>query len=180
MEERKSIIILYTTLILVVALILVGGFFIAKKYIGEENKNKEQYSSQNTGETRQESFVYRVATEEDYNNFETLVSKNQMIQALPGNAKIVLSFYKFAGDERIWEKSYLLSKGSVKEGNLEDFDINLIMDSKYITVLNANNFCQIIKTAKQNNDFWSTTAISKTSLVWRYRGVLKYKDCFGL
>jgi hypothetical protein len=179
MKSKKSKKTQY--IILIVAILLViTGIIIALNHNNNQTEKPSSYPSQNTPSSPQKEIVYGVATEEDYNNFEEIITKNQMIQDLPDDSKIVLSFYKFVEGERIWEKSYLLSKNSVKEENIEDFDIKLIMSSKYITVLNENNFCQIIKLAQQNNDFGTTTEISKISLFWKYKGVLEHKDCFGL
>ena len=91
-----------------------------------------------------------------------------------------ISFYNFYSGEKEWERSYILTKGHAEEGLTDEYDIKLILHSKYLTVLNSNNLCIVIQTAQINGDFSSQTAISKTKLLWKYKGMLEYKDCLGL
>ena len=104
-----------------------------------------------------------------------------MIQELPEDALISLRLYNFDTGVRQWEKSYAITKGNVEEANLQNLDstkldAEIIIHSKY--VLSAE-FCTAIKQAKANNDFGYELKASKTSLLWKYKGMMKYKDCFG-
>jgi len=54
------------------------------------------------------------------------------------------------------------------------------MHSKYLNELTDQNLCSIIRKAKSNNDLGIEMHISYAALLWKYRTVLKYKDCFGL
>jgi hypothetical protein len=182
MKKRERNIPLYIVLSIIIIAVIVGIIFLLNYYSKEKiNNNKEgSYQTQNAGSTQQKEVVYRAVTEEDYKNFKEILAKNSLIQDLPGDAKIALQFYNFNSGEREWEKSYVLTKGEVNEGVINDYDIRLIMHSKYLTILDENNLCNVIQRAQNNNDFASETAMSTASLLWKYKGVLKYKSCLGL
>jgi len=115
----------------------------------------------------------------NYTNLASELSKNSMIKTIPDNAVLLLKFYNFNSGEREWEKSYILRKGKVTEGE-EKADITLTLDSKYLKELTNNNFCSIIKLAKKNGDLGFETSLSTTSMLWKFKGMMKYKDCFGI
>ncbi|MEK6917574.1 MAG: hypothetical protein AABW51_01365 [Nanoarchaeota archaeon] len=177
-KKSKKWVILF--IILAVILLLVGGIYSYDKYFKKEAPKKQSAASQSSGTSNSKPIVYRVATQEDYKNFEEILQKNDLINKLPDDAKIVLAFYNFYTRERVWEASYLLSKGKVEKGTLDDYDIKLMMHSKYITILNENNLCSIIQLAQRNGDFGSETQASKLSLAWKYKSIMSYKDCLGL
>jgi len=103
-----------------------------------------------------------------------------MIQDLPKKAILTLSFYNFDKGEREWERTYVLTKGEVKEGTIDQADIKLIMASKYLTVLNNNNLCGLIQHAQNTGNFASESSLSKTSLIWKFKSMMEYKDCLGM
>jgi len=137
--------------ILILILIIIGGLLMSLNY-KEKNKSKSadnnpedsQQSAGNSNTNYQTSVTYRPVTPEDYINLEEILKNNEMIQKLPDDAKILLSFYNFDTGERQWEKSYILTRGDVEQVNIEDYDIKLTMHSKYLTILNDNNLCSII------------------------------------
>lgn len=116
----------------------------------------------------------------NYTNFATEVSKNYVIEALPENSLILLKFYNFSSGERVWETSYVIKRSSVKEGTIDNPDITLLLSSKYLEGLTNTNFCDIIKSAKNNGDLGFETEKSTAGLAWEYKSVLKYKSCFGM
>jgi len=114
-----------------------------------------------------------------YDNMEYILSQNSIVQDLPSDGVLLLKFYNFNSGERQWEKSYVIKKGSVKEGS-ENADVTISLNSRYLGTLTTRNFCEIIQLAKANNDVMFDTSISTTALAWKYRGVIKYKSCFGM
>jgi hypothetical protein len=116
----------------------------------------------------------------NYSNFEKEISKNYVIQALPNNAKIILKFYNFNAGKRQWEKSFILNKANVTEGTLKDPDITLSLNSKYLKELTNKNFCQIIQKTSNNGELGIDLGMSQVSLIWKYKNILKYRDCFGI
>ena len=171
-------------LIIAVVLVIIGlAIFILPGLISSNKKpnHQSQGSSSNSGSVYYPpKFEFGVAGEEDYKNFEDIIASNELIKALPDDGVLQLNFFSFPEGERVWEKSYILTKGNVELGNSPEPDITMIMHSKYLTVLNKNNLCDVIKTAKANGDFASETEKSKLSLGWKYKGVLEYRSCLGL
>ena len=116
----------------------------------------------------------------NYNNLELMLSKNELIKSLPTSGLVLLKFYGLREGKKIFERSYVIKKSSVKEGSTEKADIILELDSKYLNELTDQNLCSIIKAAQKNGDFSSDITISMTSLLWKYRGMLKNHDCLGI
>ena len=166
--------------VLAIVLFVIGAAYAYDKYFKKEAPKKQSTTAQSSGASTSKPIVYRVATQEDYTNLEDILRQNPLINELPDDSKIVLSFYNFYTGERASEKSYTLNRESVSEGNLDDYDIKLIMHSKYITILNKNNLCSVIQLAQRNGDFASETQASKLSLAWKYKSLMNYKDCLGM
>lgn len=116
----------------------------------------------------------------NYSNIESELAKNDLVKKLPASAILLLSFYNFDSGSREIEKTYVIKKGSVKEGSVTRADISLSIHSKYLNSLTSGNFCSIIKQANKNGDLGVFTSKSKFSLMWKYRSVLEYKSCFGM
>ena len=156
--------------------ILIVGALVAYHYLGGQSPAENQ--------NYQKAYAVK-ATPATYENIEDVLSGNDMIKMLPENSIISLKFYNFNTGSRVWEKSYILKKGyakELKEGITKDInlDITLSMHSKYLNELTDQNLCSIIRKAKSNNDLGIEMHISYAALLWKYRTVLKYKDCFGL
>lgn len=112
-------------------------------------------------------------------NFPSYLSGQEFVKNLPKNAIINLKLYNFNTGEREWEGSYTLSKASIKEGEDSNADMTIMLSSKYIELANQYDFCSLIKLANQNGDLGYEFHISKASLMWKYSGMMKYKDCLG-
>ena len=111
-------------------------------------------------------------------NLPAFVGKQTMIQELPEKAAILIRFYNFDSGEREVENSYLIKKGSIVEASGDEkVDLVVYMHSKYIPELGW--FCSAIKKARSNGDFSFEMKGSKIGLLWKYRGMMKYKDCVG-
>jgi len=115
-----------------------------------------------------------------YENIEQMLSKNSMIKALPDNSVLLLKFYNFNSGSREFEKSYILKNSGVKEGTIENPDMAILIHSKYIDSLTTSNFCSMIKTAKANGDLGTESPLSTPALLWKFKSMMKYKNCFGM
>ena len=115
----------------------------------------------------------------NYGNFEAIVSQNSIIQALPKKGGILLIFYNLVDGERVTEKSYIITQGDVEGGESDDVDLTASLPSLYIDMLNTHNFCSVMQTAKDNQELTLDRHISATSFAWKYKGVYKYRECFG-
>jgi hypothetical protein len=114
-----------------------------------------------------------------YNNIESYLMANSMIRDLPEGTAINLRFFNFNSGLRQWEKSYILTKGSAKEGLSNSADITLSLHSKYLTQFTTQNFCGVIKQANANGDLGFESSLSKVSLLWKFKSMMKYRDCLG-
>jgi len=112
-------------------------------------------------------------------NFHQYIESQKIIQELPKKALISLRLYNFDTGIRQWEKSYAITRGSVEVvntpiSNEDKLDVEIIIDSKH--VLSAE-FCTAIKQARANNDFGYELKSSRVALLWKYRGMMKYRGC---
>jgi hypothetical protein len=116
-----------------------------------------------------------------YQNIEQKWSGLSLVQDLPKSAEILLRFYNFNAGERQWEKSYVITKGSLKEGWTDNPDATVIINSKYLNGggLTDQNFCSIIQKAQNDGNLAFEKHISDVALLWKYSGMKKYLSCLG-
>jgi len=115
----------------------------------------------------------------NYGNIAQVLSATSLVKELPKDTLLSLRFYNFNSGTRQWEKSYIIKKGEVKERNTENADITFTLHSKYLKQLTNKNFCSIIKQARANKDLGIETGISKAKLLWKFKGMLRYRKCLG-
>lgn len=113
-------------------------------------------------------------------NFYLYLESQKMIQELPKNAYIYLRLYNFDAGVKQLEKSYVITKGNVEETDIQSIDktkldAEVIINSKYGL---SYDLCTAIRQAIANNEFEYELKSSTTSLLWKYRGMIKYKNCF--
>lgn len=116
----------------------------------------------------------------DYSTLIQDLLKSDFIKELPKNAKIQLGFYNFNTGTRKWERFYILEKNSVKQGKSSENDMFIFIHSKYVIDFRKNDLCDVTKKANTNGDFGFETEKSQTALSWKYKSMLKYKDCLGI
>ena len=97
----------------------------------------------------------------NYSNIEQQLSKNSLIKDLPKDSDSILKFYNLKSD-----------------GSNPDLIISI--NSNYLSSLTNKNFCEIIKKAYSNGDVSFETSLSKVSLAWKFKSMMKYKSCLGL
>ncbi len=102
---------------------------------------------------------------------ETL-SSSDFVKDVPAGSPIFLRFFSFSGGERIWHDGFLI-------GEDKEPVVYLTLDSKYISQFNQDNLCEVIKRANQNKDLGFYSESSKATLLWKYKSMLKYRDCLG-
>jgi hypothetical protein len=154
MERSKKIIII----LLIFVLIIISSYIISSL------RKTEKDSSNSPG------LPVNITLE----NFEEIVSKNPMIQNLPKDAIIKLSFYE--GNR---EENFLLRRGSVTRGNSTNLDMTISLPIKYLGDLTDRNFCEVINRAKNEGLLFTSTDKSTSSLLWKYRSMMEYRDCIG-
>jgi len=163
-------------------LLVVGAIFavsiIGSNYTGNFafSSMKRQASQTASPKIHQPSQTTGIIT---YANLAQEMSRNQIVQALPTDASILLKFYRIANGQKILEKSYVIMKGKATEGTTAAPDITLLLPSYYLPQLTSSNFCSIIQAAKSNQDLTVQLGSSKLSLMWKYRSILGYRNCLG-
>ncbi len=115
-----------------------------------------------------------------YDNFEEQLMRQSLVQDIPENGAMVLRFYNYNSGAQVWENSYILRKGNVQKGTLEEVDIAISMHGKYLETLTNKNLCATIISAKESGDVAVETSLSQASLAWKYRSMLRYKECLGI
>jgi len=116
----------------------------------------------------------------NYTNMAKELSKQGMIKAMPEDQTILLEFYNFNSGSREVEKTYTLRKGKVTEEKVSNPGIILSLHSKYLKGLTNKNFCKVIQKANKAGDLGFESSFSEASLAWKFRSMMKYKDCLGL
>ena len=79
---------------------------------------------------------------------------------------------------RFGELDYAVTRGNAIEGEPENPDIIITLPKEYIGKLGYGP-CGAIQEAIQNNELEIETSLSKGQLLWKYKGILKYRDCVG-
>lgn len=111
-------------------------------------------------------------------NLPSFLSNQQIVKDIPEKGKFLLKLYNFNSGERQIEETYVISKANVEKASSESYDAIIYLDSKYVSQL--SDFCNAISTAKKNNELGYESKISELAFMWKYKGMLKYKSCFGL
>ncbi len=107
----------------------------------------------------------------------SILEISEFIEDLPSKGVVSLRFFEFKNGKRIWQENFLIGQNEILQDGEPDIYISL--HSKYISEFDENSLCDVIKKADENGDlgFYSDDNIIK--LVFRYRGMLKHRDCFG-
>lgn len=100
------------------------------------------------------------------------LSSSDFVKDVPPESPISIRFFSFSGGERIWHDAVII-------GENKEPIVYLTLDAKYISEFNQDNLCEVIKKANQNRDLGFYSEYSKATLLWKYKSMLQYRDCFG-
>lgn len=123
-------------------------------------------------------------------NLPQYLESNKMIKDMPKKGIVKLKLYNMNNGEKQVEESYTITGKTVKidasnslsnKNTNTNADIEVWINSKYISELgkNGNDLCSIIKLANSNGELKKELKISELSFLWKYKGMLKYKDCLS-
>jgi len=157
----------------IVAIVLVSALIIFLCFFGNLPSKATGASSKGI------PGIYAAPVNVTYENIARVLSSNQIVKDLPAGATLLLRFYNFNTGTRQWEKSYIIKRGDVREGSAAA-DMTIMINSKYLSELTSSNFCSVLQKAQRNGDFGTESTMSKLSLMWKYRSMMKYKSCLGL
>jgi hypothetical protein len=181
----------FAILVLLVVIIVSGIFLVNKLEVFSEKQDKSvsvtpTTSTSNDNTPRPPSRCSLVAKNDsyvkpDFVRLEKVMAEQPLVKDVPSKGKISLRFFHFTEGCRLWDKSYIISDGKITATN-SDADIYITLSSDYVDKITATNFCDIIKEAREKDDLgqWTAEGLSEATLLWRYKGMLKYADCLGI
>jgi len=107
----------------------------------------------------------------------TTILSSEFIKDVPEKYPIALRFFDFEGGQRRWRDGFLIGANKLlSEGEPA---VYLSLHAKYISELNNENLCEVIKRANENRDLGFDSKYNKASLFIKYSGMLKHRGCFG-
>jgi len=112
-----------------------------------------------------------------WENLPAFLESQEAMQDLPGDAAVGLKFYSSTAGARRWDRSFVIRR-RVSEGEAPDLDLEVSMDSKYIPQL-GQGLCQAVQKARAHGEMGVGLKAGAAELLWKYRGMLKHKSCFG-
>jgi hypothetical protein len=179
---KKKIIILAASALIVIAIVIAVIIF-AKTVNNKEERNTNPETSTagnsntNVNTNTNSQVKFSPLSSEDANKVKSTILSSEFIKSVPQGDPISLTFFKFENGERIWQDSFLIGNNQIlTSGNP---GVSLTLHSKYISELNGNNLCDVIKEANKNGDLGFSSKYSTFVLLIKYAGMLKYRSCFG-
>jgi hypothetical protein len=112
-----------------------------------------------------------------YDNLAEVLSRNSMVRSLPKDSEVLLKFYNFDSGEREIEKSFLFGE-KIIETSQDSAEVMIFIRSKYLSGLTNKNLCSTFKRANQAGDLSIESSLSFARMTWKYKSMMKYKDCF--
>ena len=158
---KKGLIIIAVVLTLIIAGIT---FFAVKNPTGNIS---------NTGQP----IRYVPLSQTEIDKVAQTITSSEFIKDVPEKNPVALIFYGFENGERVQQDAFLIGNNQLlNEGTPS---VYLTLHSKYISELNGDNLCDVIKEANKNGDLGFQSNHNTASLLLRYVGMLKHRACFG-
>ena len=177
-KRRTYIFLSYIAILVILFFILYEPITHTSLFGNNQNSPISQQVYYNSG--GEGNKIYISSSPVTYSELPSILTDQAMIQDLPRDTTILLKFYNFNTGERQWEKSYILKKRSVKEGDTNEYDLFLYIHSKYLQSFRGQGLCGTIQTANNNGDLGVESELSDIKLSWKFKNIMEYKDCFGL
>jgi len=162
--------------IIIVAVVIILITFAAAFFIFNSSEKNANYGNSALSGT-QEDVKYEALSQDEINKISNAILSSEFIKDIPEGSPISITFFKFENGERVWQGGFLIGNNQLLQSG--EPAVSIIIHSKYISELNGNNLCDIIKEANKNGDLAIETEYSTASLIIKYAGLLKYRDCFG-
>ena len=103
-------------------------------------------------------------------NVAAYLSMYNIVDDLPGDAEIQINFGEY---------KYYVSGNSVLEGDIEGADLQVWLPEEYISLIGLEGVCEAMSEANRNGEIGIEIYESEASLAWKYKGMLKYRNCFS-
>jgi hypothetical protein len=176
--HKKKLILTIAVAIFVIALtfsVLIKTDAFVSKTSSPAPSGQSTVHASTSGVSSQPTYIPLTSAEKE--KVANTILSSEFVKAIPNDNPISLTFFKFQNGQRIWQDKFLIGKDQLLSSGTAG--IKLTLHSKYIEQLNGNNLCEIIKQANKNRDLGFESSYSKITLLMKYAGLLKYRDCFG-
>ncbi len=182
---KKKTLVFILIVILITA--TVTGFLVYDTYFTQEpTPSSSTSSSSGSSVPSKPSRCSLVAKNDayvkpDFDRLRTVMQNQPLVLDVPSKGRISLRFFHFTEGCRIYDKSYIISDGQIAEGG-GSADIYVTLASSYVDRIDETNFCDIVKEARANDGLgqWTDEDVGEATLLWRYKGMLKYRECLGI
>lgn len=177
-EERREKIISFVIIIIIaltIAILVFAKIINNKEEKGDANSQPSVAGNISTNTNYQ--VKYSPLSPEEVDKVRSTILSSEFVKSVPQSEPISLTFFKFENGERIWQDSFLIGNNQILTSGSPG--VSLTLHSKYISQLNGSNLCDVIKQANKNGDLGFESKYSTFTLLIKYAGMLKYRDCFG-
>ena len=121
-----------------------------------------------------------------YNDEETIYRNNEPVKLTPENLPIYLSSLEIVDDLpsdgkinlNIGDLNYKITRGDVEIGSFDEADVVVDLPENYLEKL-GYGVCSTIKEAMKKKEIVITTNLPSTEILWKYKKLLKYRDCIS-
>ena len=105
------------------------------------------------------------------------LKNHQFVKELPKNTEIKLT---------VGKNEYIISKGEVEQilnetknakQEMEEVDIDIEIPEEYVKRIGEVGLCQTAGEIVENKDAKIETNLSESELLWKYKNLIKYKNC---
>lgn len=176
---KKKVLFWIIFLVVVICLIYLTCIKYCRPYaILEKSSSNTNSNNKASGNVQVLTSGKDLFVSPDFNHLKDILSKEKLISDFPTSGSLKLSFYHFFQGQRIWDKTFFITKGKIEDKDAQA-DINIWIASIYVDKFDGTNLCSIIQEARKNGDFGQEFDLGKAKLLWKYAGMIKYKNCFG-
>ena len=163
-------------IVIIVAIVAAGTMYFENK---PTVSAKAVASSGASGTNSAKKAVAPVSPIPNYDLLMENMPKNPMIQDLPSGKTLYFRTFSFSSGQRVWENSFIVEKGTMKEGTMDNPEVTITLHSKYVNYISSSNLCSVLGTANKNKDLGFDSSLGYVSLAWQYSSLMKYKNCFS-
>ena len=167
-------VIIAIEVVLFLAIIIFGVYEYNKLYPSNDANTPVPSTSQSNAKSSSNS-----TSPPNYANLIANLPKNQMILDLPEGKSLYLRVFSFSSGNRVWDKEFIVGKGTMKEGTLDSPEVTITIHSKYVNSISSSNLCDVMGNARKSGDLGFESSIDYMSLAWKYSSLMKYKSCFS-
>jgi len=108
------------------------------------------------------------------------ISLSEVLQVFPKNTEVLIQFSSEKEGELTVEKSYVIKGNILNETQTSSSEVIVTLDEKYLSLLEAEDVCSIAQEIYKNNAYTYETTLNKAELLWKFRNLLRYRDCLGV